>query len=330
MKKLLILLLLVPMAFAAWQTVAGVAIMISLGIVATIYMVGKGFGVNELQMMGKEELFQLIATGLLVVVLVSSDGLLNAISTSDAFREGGAATMQLTALAMLDNTIGEMGGILTTIQNNDKNNQVEGSKSSQCSIMGTGYSVSGCGGYSMLATPMSMAGGIVGFSIGELSAIHRLIQISEEYAFSLLLPLGIVLRTIKLTRGAGGLLIALGISLHIMLPAGIIFSEMLAASFNASPESTGYGGSADSIDWGNYECNAGDTMPVSGDKTGNEENVIGVFNIMKSNIKHYIFQALVRGTLGPVIALLLMAGSIKAISSAAGSEVDVSALSRFV
>ncbi len=329
MKKLLIFLLLVPMAFAAWQSVAGVAIMISLGIVAAIYMVGKGFGINELQMMGKEEMFQLIATGILVVVLVSSDGLLNAISTSDVFSEG-QPTMQTNAMAMLDNTIGEMGSILSTIQNNDKNNQVEGSKSSQCSIMGTGYSVSGCGGYSMLASPMSMAGGIVGFSIGELSAVHRLIQISNEYAFSLLLPLGIVLRTIKLTRGAGGLLIALAISLHIMLPAGIIFSEMLAASFAASPESAAYTGGADSIDWDDYECNAGDTMPVLGDKTENEENVIGVFNIMKSNIRKYMFQAMIRGTLGPVLALLLMAGSIKAISSAAGSEVDVSALSRFV
>ncbi|MBU0528100.1 hypothetical protein KKE92_06465 [Candidatus Micrarchaeota archaeon] len=329
MKKLLIFLLLVPMAFAAWQSVAGVAIMISLGIVAAIYMVGKGFGINELQMMGKEEMFQLIATGILVVVLVSSDGLLNAISTSDAFSEG-QPTMQTNAMAMLDNTIGEMGGILSTIQNNDRKNQVEGSKSSQCSIMGTGYSVSGCGGYSMLASPMSMAGGIVGFSIGELSAVHRLIQISNEYAFSLLLPLGIVLRTIKLTRGAGGLLIALGISLHIMLPAGIIFSEMLASSFAASPESAAYTGAAEDIDWDDYECNAGDTMPVTADKTENEENVIDVFNIMKSNIRKYMFQAMIRGTLGPVLALLLMAGSIKAISSAAGSEVDVSALSRFV
>ncbi|MFH1684852.1 MAG: hypothetical protein ABH983_00960 [Candidatus Micrarchaeota archaeon] len=329
MKKLLIFLLLVPMAFAAWQSVAGVAIMISLGIVAAIYMVGKGFGVNELQMMGKEEMFQLIATGILVVVLVSSDGLLNAISTSDAFSEG-QPTMQTNAMAMLDNTIGEMGGILSTIQNNDRNNQVEGSKSSQCSIMGTGYSVSGCGGYSMLASPMSMAGGIVGFSIGELSAVHRLIQISNEYAFSLLLPLGIVLRTIKLTRGAGGLLIALGISLHIMLPAGIIFSEMLASSFAASTESAAYTGAAEDIDWDDYECNAGDTMPVTADKTENEEKEIGVFNIMKSNIRKYMFQAMIRGTLGPVLALLLMAGSIKAISSAAGSEVDVSALSRFV
>jgi len=329
MKKLLIFLLLIPMAFAAWQSVAGVAIMISAGIVAAIYVVGKGFGVNELEMMGKEEFFQLIATGVLVVVLVSTDGLLNAISTNDAFTDG-QATMQANALSMIGNTINEMSGILSTIQSNDKHNQVEGSKSSQCSIMGTGYSVSGCGGYSMLATPMSMAGGIVGFSIGELSAVQRLIHISNVYAFSLLLPLGIVLRTIKLTRGAGGLLIALGIALHIMLPAGIIFSEVLVASFSAAPESAPYTGGATSIDWSNNECNAGDTMPTFGDKTGNEESAINVFNTMRANISKYMFSAMIRGTLGPVIALLLMAGSIKAISSAAGSEVDVSALSRFV
>ena len=179
----------------------------------------------------------------------------------------------------------------------------------------------------MLATPISMSGGIIGFNMGELSAVQRLIHISNEYALVLLLPLGIVLRTVKLTRGAGGLLIALGIALHIMLPAGIIFTEMLAATFIASSDYSGYGGST-SISLG--ECNPSNAVAQTGGLTSNEETVINAYGQMKSAIRGWLVSALVKATLGPVIALLLMVTSIKALTSVAGAEVDVSVISRFV
>lgn len=360
MKRLLLFLFLVPLAFA-WQTVAALAMMTSFTLLGIIYMVGYGFGVNELKIMAKDELFQMIAVVILMVALIGTDSLLNAISTNDFFIEGDATTMQESAGNIINDTREEMVAIFNTLNSIDRSASIEASKAAQCSIMGMGYSVSGCGGYSMLATPISMAGGIVGFTIGELSAMSRFLLISENYALALLLPLGIVLRTIRLTRGAGGLLIALGIAMHIMLPAGIIFTEKLYDTFVSNddyledyvPECIpkpdllvdvdGYSMTCasgwtcrlpDGMDAADamcpssfgvhFDCNPGDTG------RGNANDAINGYNIMRSSLREYLVVALLKATLGPVISLLMMASSIRALTALAGAEVDVSAISRFV
>jgi hypothetical protein len=216
----------------------------------------------------------------------------------------------------------------------------------------------------MLSTPLSMAGGITGFAVGELSAMMRLIQISEQFALTLLLPVGILLRTLKVTRGAGGLLIALGISMHIMLPAGVIFNEMLAVTFlddtvaskdykpdmklvslkKCNPGSTGVGfvdldGALE--DWLTLGGLYGDLFDAfddfmdgmdieEEDLSPNDSGAIMGYTSLRHSIRSYLFQVLIRATLGPVIALLMMAASIKSLTSIAGSEVDVTAISRFV
>lgn len=328
MRFLLLLLLVIPLAFAAWQTTAAVAIMASAGFLGLIYMIAMGFGINELQIVAKEEFFQLLALCVMVALLLGSDGLLNSIVTNPIFSDGTATNLTDAALKSIDASIIEMDAVFSSISGYDEAAAIEGSKASQCSLLGMGYSVSGCGGYSMLATPLSMAGGIIGFAIGELQTMKRLIIISEQFALPFLLPLGILLRTFKLTRGAGGLLIALGISLYIMLPLGVVFNDMLAATFLSPPGgaadaalSAPYKVAATSVD---LDCNPGDTG------TDNEDDAIAGYNAMRANLRAWLYGILIKATLGPVIGLLMMSTSIKAISSLAGAEVDVSAISRFV
>jgi hypothetical protein len=328
MKRMLLFLLLIPMAFAAWQGIAALAMGISFTILAVVYMVGFGFGVSQLQLMAKEELFQLIALGVLIVALVGADSLLNSISTSPAFAQG-YPTMQEAAKGIIDETLVDIQVLFDNLAGYDKKISTEASKASQCNIMGMGYTVSGCGGYTILAAPLSMAGSITGFAIGELSAMKRLIDISETFALTLLLPVGILLRTLKITRGAGGLLIAFGVSLHIMLPAGIIFNEMLAATFMADPDaSLDYQPSTTAVSIPG--CNPGETTPFFGSATENELNAIEAFHNMKEEIRRQLYTVLIRATLGPVISLLMLAASIRALTSIAGAEVDVSAISRFI
>lgn len=327
MKRMVLFLLLVPMAFAAWQSVAALAMGISLTILTILFMVGFGFGIDSLKMMAKEEFFQLIALGVLMVALIGTDSILNAISTNEAFIEGSATTMQETAGNILDSSLTNMTTVMNNIGTYDMNASLEASKASQCSISGMGYTVSSCGGYTMLAAPISMAGGIAGFAIGELSAMKKLVEVSDAYALSLLLPVGIVLRTLKITRGAGGLLIALGISMHIMLPAGVIFNAMLAATFAAdTTASSGYPAAPAIITIA--ECKPEQTALVVGES--NEDRAVKAFTDLRSNLKTYLFQVMIMATLGPVISLLMLAGSIRALTSLAGAEVDVSAISRFM
>ena len=352
MKLMLLILLMMPLAFA-WQGLALAAMTTSVIILAIIFMVGFGFGINELQMMAKEELFQIIAVAILIVALTGTDSILNGISNSDAFIEDPSdtsATLQSTARDITIRWRSDTTDIFSEIRTHDIAASREGSKGSQCNIAGMGYSVSGCGGYSMLATPLSMAGGIVGFAIGELSAIERLITISQNYALAFLLPFGIVLRTLKFTRGAGGLLIALGISLHILLPGGIIFTDMLGQTFINDERAEEY--LPEDYASVSFDCNPGDTrveaigagglnLPTTVRTfdpnlfhndlmTSNEVNAINGYSGMRTNIRKYLYIILVQATLGPVISLMMVAGGIKALTSVAGAEVDVSAISRFV
>jgi hypothetical protein len=329
MTLMLAVFALMPLAFAAWQGTAGMALAASFGLLGAIYAVGVAFGIGELQMTAKEELFQLIAMGIMAAMLVGGDTVINAISTNEAFTGSDADTLQEAARNSIDETLTNVTTIMDSISGIDKSVAVQGSKSSSCSILGMGYSVSGCGSYTMLATPLSMAGGITGFAVGELYTMKRLIQLSEQFAFPFLLPLGIVLRTFKFTRGAGGLLIALAISLHILLPIGIIFNDMLGATFLNPP-----GGSADdnelvapykeSLGSVDLDCNAGDT------DEGNENDALEGYNTMRSNLKVYLNTLLVQATLGPILALLMMSTGLRTLTSIMGAEVDVSAVSRFV
>lgn len=323
----LLILLITPLAFAAWQSTAALAIMTSAGLLGVIYMIGMGFGINELQMTAKEEFFQLLAMMLMMVLLVGGDSILNSISTNPAFSGSSSVTLQGAAKESITTTLTGVTGLMESIAGTDHDAAIEGSKASSCSIMGMGYSVSGCGSYTMLATPLSMAGGITGFAIGEMYTMKRLIELSEAFAFPFLLPLGIVLRTFKFTRGAGGLLIALAISLHILLPMGIIFNDMLSATFYDPPGSEDdalsapYKGDTASVD---LDCNAGDTG------TDNENNAVDGYRTLRSNLRKYLFGMLIQATLGPVLALLMMSTGLRTITSLAGAEVDVSAISRFV
>lgn len=340
MNKLAFFLLLsLPLTFAAWETTAGLAVVASAALLACLFMVGMGFGINELQLMAKEEMFQLIATCVMVALFFGANGVLN---TLDQGFAAGYPDMQSAATALLGDALSQTTAVYDQVVTYDHQIANEGSKGGSCNVLQVGYSVSGCGGYSMLPTPMSMAGNIAGFAVGELSAMLRFIQISDAFSINFLLPLGILLRTFKLTRGAGGFLIALGISLYIMLPLGVIFNEMMASTF-INDKNSADGVSAYQPLASSYtipSCNAMDTEPTFGgndhitcpvsDTSSNEGAASQAYCTLRQDIKGYLYVVLIRATLGPVIALLMMMASLRAISSLAGAEVDVSAISRFV
>jgi len=320
----ILLIFLMPMAFAAgWEGTAAAAIMASAGFIGVLYMAGMGFGVNELQIIAKEEYYQLFATAILIALLFGSSSIMDGIS--DAFSDGTSPTLQAHGLAVIDKTLNTGPDSMIQIYNNitELDTQVasEGSKTLSCSILQIGYTVSACGGYSMVNTPLSMAGGITGFAIGELYSMRRLILISTQFAMNLLLPIGILLRTFKLTRGAGGFLMATAVSMYILLPAGMVFNDMLAETFLAEAGSSAYtGGIATSVP----EC---DPDAVIFDS---ESGATSLLDSLLVDLRKVVFSVLVRGTLGPVMSLMIMAAGIRALSSLGGAEVDVSALGRLV
>ncbi len=329
MKKIsFALLLLVPLAFAAWQSVAATAIMISIIMLAAVFAVGFGIESEELKVLSKDELYQLIVLVLMMIALLGTDGILNVISQSSAFTRG-QPTLQDAAMVSLEETHNTLAEYLGVIAATDNNIAKEASKATSCTLSGGGYTVSACGGFTMLGTPFSMSGSIVGYAIAEVAAIKHIVAVSKDYALVLLLPLGIILRTFRFSRGAGGFLMALGISAYIFIPAGIVFVDMLNDHFVDDPES----GSEEYIDGTpsvlsfniTSECEPG--MPWGG---FNEGRATAAYNTLRNELKKYMYVALLKATLGAVTALLFFIGGLRALTALFGAEVDVSAIARFV
>jgi hypothetical protein len=156
-----------------------------------------------------------------------------------------------------------------------------------------------------------------------MNAVYKLIEIALNYALTLIMPLGIILRTFKFTRGAGGFLIAAGIAMHILLPLGILSVDLLGDTFKASTYGPQY--ASGHLDAGSFDtCTPGNT----GD--GNSDSAIGIYHTLRGAIRSYMFLLLVKATLGPVVSVLMMTAGLRYLSSLAGAEVDVSALARVV
>ncbi len=325
MKKiLLVLLLLIPLAFASWQSVAAMAIIISMTLLAAVFAVGMGIENETLKALSKDEFYQLIVLALLMVILLGTDGILDAISQSSALTQG-QPTIQDAAIVSLDDTYQNLSKCLNTISGTDNSIAIEASKGCSCQLTGGGYSVSACGGFPMLSTPFSMSGSIVGYAIAEVASAKKIITLTKDFALVLFLPLGIILRTFRFSRGAGGFLIAFGISAYILMPAGIIFVDMLNEQF-MSDEGAGYRdeySNPGGIDV--KKCDPCETAFGS-----NSDKAVDAYGNLRANLKKYLYIILLKATLGPAVALLLFAGGLKALSGLFGAEVDVSAITRFV
>ncbi len=330
-KLVLVLLLIFSLSFATWHTYAVAAIFISLGLLAVILMVGIGFDIREMQILAKDEFYQLLILALLMLVLFGTDGILNALASNAAFARG-QDTLQDAAVASLNDTLAGLSDYLANdIADADLEIMKQSSQVSACYVIGGGYSVTACGGYSMLSTPLAMAGSLMGYAIAEGAAIKKLILISQEFAFILILPLGIILRTFRFTRGAGGFLIALAISMYILIPGGIVFADMLHEEFEYQvtasdapahlSESEIYLEATAGIDV--IECDAANPWG------GAEEDAVTTYNRMRLELKKYIYIMLVKATIGPVIAILLFISGLRALTALFGAPVDVSILGRF-
>ena len=321
-------LLLISPVYAGWETTAELALITSVGILGITYMLGMAFTVPELIAVAKEELMQVVALGVMIALFFGTNGLINSISTNqDLVVQAHSTTLQQAAKSQIDSAIGGISGQFNIIAENDQKVSTEASSASSCSIMGTGYTVSYCGGFTMLASPLSMSGSAVGFAIGELSAIKRLIAIAEAAALPLLLPAGIILRTFKLTRGAGGLLIAVAISMHILLPLGVLFNEIIAKSFfdSTDPLVASYKNTPTTLD---ISCSDAASL-IQFQGTG-EKNAVEAYSALRGDIKKYLYQIIVRGTVGPILSLIIMTMGIRSISALAGSEIDITPISRFI
>jgi len=328
------LLLLSQLSFAAgtWMNVAALAVVTSAIILAIVYMLGVGFDVNELKFLAHEEVYQLLATIIMIGVLAGAQAWLD--SLTPGLGLPGGLSFQDGSLSVLSNELANQKNAYDGLYDFSVGLGKQSSKSYYCALEGVGFTANPCNSLRALVSPVSLAFQALSLSITELNSLTTLLNFSKQYAFALLLPLGILLRTFKITRGAGGLFIGLGVALYLFLPMAVLFMNVVL-----DPGNAGYNphfGSAPTYGYGKDDL----TLPsASCDETkfgtfgggvsyDNLDTATAEFNALETKINVYVYLFLIRGTMTTVVGLLTLYASLRAVSKLAGAEIDLSALAR--
>lgn len=326
MKQLLLILGITPLLFAAsgWQTTVGLAVVTSGILLAGLYMAALGFTINELKFLCEEEFYQLLATIVIAGLLVGTEAYINQLST-DAF---GLGLLDQTS-ALLDERLLAQSDMLLALQGFSVSVGKSASKSAFCSLTGVGVSVASCGAYSGLSIPASFAYQMLGLGVTETASLRALMGLASQYAFGLLLPAGLLLRTFRLTRGAGGLLMAMAVALYLVVPLAIIAVRDISGQVvgamisqgiirgNAQKPGTPDFGLPRPTECQPFELYAGNYRRASQ----------GLLDLAQSN-SGFVYEFLINTTLTAIVALTAFITTVQQLAKLAGSEIDLSALMR--
>lgn len=334
-----ILLVLVPLSFAApWQDLALVALMASLSALGIIYAIGYAFDIGPLRLLAREELVQLVGTGLLIAGFASFQLFLEGLSTD----LGGGIPVVDLAKQNLGDINDALSGSNSLLVGLATHLGAEASKSAFCSFSAVSFSVAACGGFSAVAGPFPLAFQAIGAAAGEIATLDTMLDFGTGgggggLIFTLFFPLGLFLRTFKLTRGAGGLLVGIAVTFYLILPYSIVFVHATIEDTRANLQ-TVYGSFGDlSTGVSTESCDEYDF------DDGNEQKAIkqlrniigqpaqsGAPPAQATYIQSVIYQVLISSTILLAVVLSIMVASIRALGSIGGAEIDVSPLARLL
>lgn len=307
MKKIFIGLFFISLCFAAtWQDLSMLAILISIFALGIIFAVGYALDSHELKFLAREELVQVLVTGVMVGLFASLVAMMGDIHT-DAH---SAVSETFNHISTINGELGSAAGAVGK----------EGSKSVYCSFSAVSFGVSACGGFRMLGAPLSQGLQLTSIALTELQALDFFMSFVENWLFALFFPLGLFLRTFKYTRGAGSLLISLGVAGYIILPL----------TFAAIHDVTTTFASAQGYSIRSIEVESCEEYELRNGGSANEQNAIRTFGSMKTALPALLFYTLIEATLATIISLAVMIISIRFIGMIAGAEVDVQALGRLI
>jgi len=302
----------------AWVSMAALTLVASAAILGITLALGTAFNVNELQMLSKEEFYQLIATAVMVVLLFSADSFFN--NTFSVLFGDASGTLQEASAAKLQAILDNQVGIYSIVKSFSVQISSESTESFYCTLSGLGFNVAPCNGFSALLTPLSMVMQSLALGIAEISSLLRLVLFGDRYAFQLLLPFGILLRTFKATRGAGGLVIGFAAALYLFLPLAVMMMDGLTSPGAVQASSVSLpGDTCDVYDFSNY----GTSMNYD-----NADTAKDVFSGLMGSLDSLLYIFLVQGTMSTIMCLLAFYASMSWIAKLAGADVDLMPLMR--
>ncbi len=343
----LISLFLFATCFASyeWVPFAGTSLFLCVLILALLYMVSIAFNLNDLKFLATEESYQLIVTLIIIVILGSSEVALNTFSSSI----GLSTSLQNASIEIVNSNLNQYSSALTSLKTLSVDVGKHSSTSAYCSFAQIGFGVSPCGAFSPIGSTLSMGFQAISVSVAELGSLVTLLKFGKEYAFSLILPLGIILRTFKFSRGAGGLFLGLGVSLYLFLPLSTVFMDIMTSIEPYSsarlsiPSSSEYSCDVKAFDSLTYSLDLS-SMRISslgippsdlsslafsdGFDYTNFERASNLYVDLYNSLTQLMYLFLIKSTLVVIVSTIVFFLGFRWVSKTAGAEVDISGLMR--
>jgi len=209
-----------------------VALIVMVGIVAVAFAIGYAFNMQRLIVWGKVEMINAIATAVLIwaiaILLFEGNSIVGSLLGHGqvyckGIRYNATDTTQIL-LCRIDEKIIELGDLYNQIYETNRNWEYEGSK---CFSF-FGFTLQ-CGDWEprvskRIETAHLLTTKITGLEIG-LNMEYVAVQYIVRNMLSIFLPLGLVFRAFPITRGVGGLMIAIALGLFFIFPMFAVFFD---------------------------------------------------------------------------------------------------------
>lgn len=296
------------------------ALLIPTFIVAVAYMASYAFNTPSLRAILQDELVQILATGAVALTLLGTQAVVDQYVVATLQASGAAGSdingvMDAASQKINDLAIGA-NAVLMNMQDVSVELGKQASKGVFCNFMGVGFSLSNCSPLNAYRGSLTASAFTTTVALSDAYAQSYLLSLARNYGFSVIIPLGLLLRCFKASRGAGGALIAIGFGFYTVFPAVILATDNLLHDGPApgAPTLPIVG-----------KC---DPMETSVQKSLAEFTDYGDQLTDYGSAKALAYFVLVRVLFLSILNLIITLGFIRAFAHMIGSEIDVSALAR--
>ncbi len=329
MKKralLFVLLLATSLSYSAgdWQGATLVGIFAATFLTSIIYSLAFAFGVEELKIIAKDDLFQVLIAGILIAGFVDFTMLLDSIVAP-----AGSSVLDQASI-ILSNKVNEVKSAISTMKSVSDHLGEEAMRSVTCSYGSFTFSITNCGGFYYSSAPFATGYQMAGVALVELSALTNILSAANTVALSFFLPFGLFLRAFNVTRGAGGVLIAIGLSIYVLLPYIILIADAVIQDIESTALIPHYG----SLSFSPPPLQSCDAYSFD---HSNEDKAVEQFNSFfesqpgnASFAVSFLYLFLVKCTMFVIICLAVFLGGAQALSRMFGATVDMAMLQRLV
>jgi len=297
------------------------ALLLPTFIVAIAYMASYAFGAPQLRAVLQDELLQILATGAVALTLVGTQAVVDeyvvaTLQASGAAGSGINGVMDAAAQKINDLAAGTSGA-LSNMQDVSMALGKEASKGVFCNFMGVGFSLSNCSPLNAYRGSLTASAFTATVALSDTYAQSYILSLARSYGFTVIIPLGLLLRCFRASRGAGGALIAIGFGFYTVYPAVILATDNLLHGPGAPP-------GAPTLP----TVGTCDPMETSVSKSLSEFTDYGDQLTDYTATKAMAYFVLVRVLFLSILNLIITLGFIRAFAHMIGSDIDVSGLAR--